>query len=32
MGEAVIGLFGVTVILFLVTGVIAYILYGGNRT
>jgi hypothetical protein len=32
MGEALFGLIGVTVILFVVTGVIGYILYGGDQT
>ncbi len=31
MADALIGLFGVTAILFLLTGVLAYILYGNNE-
>jgi hypothetical protein len=32
MGEAIIGLFGVTAILFLLTGVLGYILYGRDQS
>lgn len=31
MGEAIIGLAGLTLLLFFITGVIAYILYGNQR-